>query len=130
MDRTSDDVVERFLAAVEAGDMTADDIWTDDVELDATVPNWRFRVTGVEAIRREYAGWFADPGQLESLRRYATPDGAVVEYLLRWIEDGVPHAAHHVHLLTLREGRIAADLVLCGGRWPAELMAQMEEAGA
>ena len=37
----------------------------------------------------------------------------------------VPHAAHHVHLLTVDGGLIAADTVLCGGRWPSSLLAEM-----
>ena len=45
-------------------------------------------------------------------------------------ENGVPHAAHHLHLLTVRDGLIAADTVFCGGRWPASLLADMEAAGA
>jgi hypothetical protein len=35
-----------------------------------------------------------------------------------------------MHLLTIRDGRIAADTVLCGGRWPASLLAEMEAADA
>jgi hypothetical protein len=54
----------------------------------------------------------------------------VVEYTLSWTENGVPHAAHHVHLLTVRDDRIVADTVMCGGRWPASLLAEMEAADA
>ena len=43
----------------------------------------------------------------------------MVEYTLSWSENGVPHAAHHMHLLTVRDDRIVADTVMCGGRWPA-----------
>ena len=58
----------------------------------------------------------------------ATHEGEVVEYVLTWTEQGAPHAAHHVHILTIRHGLIVADTVLCGGRWPAELLAEMEAA--
>jgi len=34
-------------------------------------------------------------------------------------ENGVPHAAHHMHLLRVADGRIVSDTVMCGGRWPA-----------
>jgi hypothetical protein len=54
----------------------------------------------------------------------------VIEYTLSWSENGVPHAAHHLHLLTVRDGLITADTVLCGGRWPASLLAEMEAADA
>ena len=85
-----------------------------------------------DAIRAEYARWFADPAQFDELRRYPVDGGAaeLIEYTLSWAENGVPHAAHHMHLLTIRDGRIVADTVLCGGRWPASLLAEMEAADA
>ncbi|MGE3285382.1 MAG: hypothetical protein AB7J32_04650 [Pseudonocardia sp.] len=120
--------VDRFLDAVAAGTVSAD-LYTDDVVLDAVVPNWRFAVTGAAAVAAEYARWFADPGRLEELRRLPTATGEVVEYTLCWTERGVPHAGRHVHVLDLgADGRIAADHVWCGGRWPASLLAEMEAA--
>ena len=73
----------------------------------------------------------------DELRRYTVQDGTaggapteVVEYTLSWTENGVPHAGHHLHLLTVRDDRIVSDMVFCGGRWPAALLAEMEAAGA
>lgn len=120
--------VDRFLAAVEAGEMAGCDVWSDSAVLDATVPNWRFRKEGPEAIRGEYAHWFADPARFEELRRLPVDGGEVLEYVLAWEEAGVPHAAHHMHVLHVRDDRIEADTVLCGGRWPAALLAEMEAA--
>jgi hypothetical protein len=54
----------------------------------------------------------------------------VVECTLSWTENGVPHAAHHLHVLAVRDDRIVSDMVFCGGRWPAALLAEMEAAGA
>ena len=106
--------------------MVAPAPWSADATLDATVPNWRFHASGADAIRAEYARWFADPGHFDELRRYSVDGGEaeVIEYTLSWSENGVPHAAHHMHLLTVRDDRIVADTVLCGGRllgprcWP------------
>ncbi|HEY8827903.1 MAG TPA: nuclear transport factor 2 family protein [Jatrophihabitantaceae bacterium] len=117
--------VDQFLAAIQAGTIAGCGAWSADAVLDATVPNWRFQLTGPDAIRSEYAKWFADPGTFEDLRRLPTQDGEVVEYTLTWTEAGVPHAAHHAHILTVEDGLIAADTVLCGGRWPASLLAEM-----
>ena len=77
-----------------------------------------------DAIRTEYARWFADPGHFDDLRRCPLGDGTgeVVEYTLSWQENGMPHAAHHMHLLTVRDDQIVADTVMCGGRWPAGLL--------
>jgi hypothetical protein len=111
-----------------------DKFLTAGATLDATVPNWRLHATGADAIRAEYARWFADPGQFGELRRYPVQaDGGpseIVEYTLSWTENGVPHAGHHVHLLTVHDDRIVADTVFCGGRWPASLLAEMEAADA
>jgi hypothetical protein len=136
--------VEKFLHAIESATIPACDVWSADATLDATVPNWRLHVAGPDAIRTEYARWFADPGRFDELRHYpvggtdggtgggGTGGGAsdVVEYTLSWSENGVPHAAHHMHLLTVRDGLIVADTVFCGGRWPASLLAEMEAADA
>jgi hypothetical protein len=122
--------VDAFLDAVEQATIPTTDAWHDDAVLDATVPNWRFAVRGADGIRTEYAAWFAQPGRFESIERTPLPDGELVEYVLAWEEDGVPHAAHHLHRLRVREARIVSDTVFCGGRWPAALLAQMEEASA
>ncbi len=128
----STSVIDRFLRAVEDATIPACDVWSADAVLDATVPNWRLQVAGPDAIRAEYSRWFADPGHFHDLRRYPVPGtgGEVVEYTLSWQENGVPHAAHHMHLLTVRGHLIVSDTVFCGGRWPAALLAEMEAAGA
>lgn len=120
--------IDRFLAAVESATIADCDAWHADATLDATVPNWRFQVTGADAIRSEYARWFADQGTFEELRRLPTEEGEVIEYTLSWIEEGVPHAAHHAHVLSVDDDLIVSDTVLCGGRWPASLLAEMEAA--
>ena len=125
---TTTNAVGRFLAAVEGARVPDCDAWADDAVLDATVPNWRFTRRGADAIRAEYGHWFADPGHFEQLRRIPIPGGEVVEYLLTWDEQGVPHAAHHVHILQVDGDRITADTVMCGGRWPAPLIAEIAAA--
>jgi hypothetical protein len=123
-------VIDTFLNAIESAAIGSCDAWSAGATLDATVPNWRMQLAGADAIRAEYARWFADPGKFEELRRYPAADGAteIVEYTLSWSENGVPHAAHHLHVLTVRDDRIVADTVFCGGRWPAALLAEMEAA--
>jgi hypothetical protein len=122
--------VDEFLDAIELATIADCDAWSEDAILDATVPNWRLRVSGPEAIRAEYGRWFADRAIFEDLHRHEVPEiGEIIEYTLRWTENGVPHAGHHMHLLTVRDDRIVSDVVFCGGRWPATLLAEMEAAG-
>jgi hypothetical protein len=126
---TTATTVDAMLDAIRSGEGIPTTLYAADAILDATVPNWRFSVEGPEAIASEYARWFADPAVTEELERFPTHDGEVVRYLLSWRQHGVPHAAHHTHVLTLdSEGRISKDVVFCGGRWDAALLAQMEEA--
>jgi hypothetical protein len=118
--------VDRLLAVV-VGGTPGRDLITETATLDATVPGWRFSVTGND-ILGTYAEWFADPGELEELERHLTPTGEVLVYTVTWVEGGVPHAAHHVHVLTIEDDRITRDQFWCGGRWPAPLLAEMEAA--
>jgi hypothetical protein len=116
--------VDALLDAIIAGDVRGE-LFTDDIVLDATVPNWRFRAQGRADVTGELRGWFGDPGHFEELRRDALPDGELVEFTLHWVEEGVLHACHQAHVIRLRDGRICADTAFCGGRWPAPLIARM-----
>ena len=121
------DLIERLLAGIEAG-AVPDGVFAPDAVLDATVPNWRMTVRGGEKVRAQLAGWYADPGRFEALRRTPLPDGELVEFTLTWQEGGVDHTCHQAHILRLAGGRIAADTAFCGGRWPAPLVAEMRHA--
>ena len=125
---TTTTAIDDFLAAV-CGDHRGRP-WTDDAVIDAVVPGWRFAISGADAIDRQLRSWFRDPGTLEELRRHPIATGEVVEFTVTWVEDGVPHAARQVHVLEVdHDGRITHDGMWCGGRWPAQLLAQMEAAG-
>jgi hypothetical protein len=116
--------VERFLDAIQAGKVSPD-LYSPDAHLDATVPGWRFQADGAVQVAAEYSSWFAGPSTLESLERLPVEGGEVVRYLQTFDVGGVPHAAHHVHLLQVRDDRITSDTVFCGGRWGPEVLAQM-----
>ncbi len=121
--------VDRFLGAVSAGAGVPADLFSPDVVLDATVPGWRFTDRGADAVARRYSEWFADEAAFEELERLPVDGGEVVTYLLSWAERGVPHAAHHCHVLRFAaDGRIATDRFFCGGRWDAGLLAEMAAA--
>ncbi len=122
-------VIGRFLASIETGAMPRTDALADDVVLDATVPNWRFAVRGADEVRAELARWYADPGTFEDLTRTPMPGGELVTFTLRWEENGVPHAVHQAHVLSVSPDGIVRDQVWCGGRWPAALLAEMAGAG-
>lgn len=120
--------VDRFIDAIRGATFgTAEGIYDPAVLLDATVPGWRFKVTGDHAVRSEYGRWFAAPAEFVEIHRHLTANGEVVEYYINWTEDDVTHGAHHAHVLTVDTAtdRITEDHVFCGGRWPAPLLAEM-----
>jgi hypothetical protein len=120
--------VDRFLAEISEGAGITTNAWADDATLDATVPHWRFECNGATDVAAQLSGWYGIPTTIESATRHPIPGGEAVELDLTWVEDGVPHAAHQVHLLTVDGDRISRDTVFCGGRWPAALLAEMEAA--
>ena len=72
---TDKPVIEKFLHAIETANIPGCDVWSADATLDATVPNWRLHAVGADAIRAEYARWFADPARFDELRRYPVEGG-------------------------------------------------------
>ena len=103
-------------------------VFAPDAVLDATVPNWRYTVSGAANVEAELGHWFADPGRFEEIRRTAIPDGELVEFVLTWEEDGEPHMCHQAHVIEVHDGLITRDRAWCGGRWGASLQAEMAEA--
>jgi hypothetical protein len=124
----SANAVDRLLTAFQAGVAPPGDVFADGAVLDATVPNWRFTVRGREPVCQQFAEWFRDPGNFEELSRQQLPGGELVEFTLSWEEQGIPHACHQAHVISVEDDRIQADTVYCGGRWPASLLAEMGEA--
>ena len=120
--------IDELLDAIESAQVAGCAAFADDATLDATVPDWRLHRSGADAVRAQLAGWFEHPGHFERLERTPLPGGELVEYELAWQEDGVPHAAHQLHRLHTIDGRIVADTMFCGGRWPASLLAEMQAA--
>lgn len=116
--------IDRLIAGIEAG-AVPEGVFSDDALLDATVPNWRFNVTGGEAVRQELSHWYADPGRFKSMQRTAIPGGELVEFTLTWTEKGVDHTCHQAHILRLAGERVSSDTAFCGGRWPDSLVSQM-----
>jgi hypothetical protein len=126
----STQAIDRLTAAIEAATVPQARAFAEDAVLDATVPNWRFTVRGGANVTETLSHWFADPGHFEQLTRTPLPDGELVEFVLTWEEQGVPHMCHQAHKLQLSGDQIIRDTAFCGGRWPADLMAQMAAADA
>lgn len=119
------DPVSTLISDIASGTGIGGEVYAPDVAFDATVPNWRFQLSGADAVRDKLSSWYADPGEFSSLDRLPVPDGELVTFTLHWSEDGVDHTSHQAHLLAVTGDRISAHTVWCGGRWPADLVAEM-----
>jgi len=124
------DPAQRLIDSIAAGTGIPADLFAADAVLDATVPHWRYETAGAEAIGLELAKWYKDPATIDKVVRRPIPGGVALELDFSWEDGGVPHAAHQLHLLTLDGPAIAGHTVFCGGRWNAELLAEMEAARA
>lgn len=121
--------VDDLLDAIILGAGVPATLFTPDAALDATIPGWRFSLSGAEAIAAKFTEWFDAPSEFEELDRFPIDGGELLMYLQTWVERGVPHAAHHCHVLRLdADGRIAGDHFFCGGRWDAARLAEMAAA--
>jgi hypothetical protein len=120
--------IDTFTNAIETGAIRGAGVFAPGAVLDATVPNWRYTVSGAAGIEAEFGRWYADPGRFEEIRRTVLPDGELVEFVLTWVEDGEPHMCHQAHHIEVQDGLIIRDRAWCGGRWGAALQAEMAEA--
>ena len=125
---TNTDPISEYLSAIETASIPECRAFAPDMTLDATVPEWRFTVRGDVAVREELARWYATPGSFEDLARTVTPTGELIQFTLRWVEDGVPHAVHQAHVVEVADGSVIRDTAWCGGRWSATLLAEMAHA--
>ena len=119
--------VDRLLHAFTSADWEAFDAFAPHAVVDWTVPGWRQTSDGREAAVERLRGWFRDPARFEEISRTPLPSGELVEFTLSWLEHGVPHATHQAHVLVVDGDHIVRDTMWCGGRWPAALLAEMEE---
>jgi len=130
LDDVNEDPVQRLVDAIAAGAGIPDGLFAADAVFDATVPHWRFATIGAPAIGAELAKWYKDPATIDNVVRRPITGGAALELEFSWEDEGVPHAAHQLHVLIVDGSTITRDTVWCGGRWGAELLAEMEAAGA
>jgi hypothetical protein len=122
--------VDRLLEGIEHADVGERGAFAAHAVLDATVPEWRFSVRGAGPVEAQMDRWYAGAGHFEEVDRRPVAGGEVVRFSLTWVEDGVPHACHQIHVLELEGDEIVRDTMFCGGRWPASLLAEMEAARA
>ena len=87
-----------FLAEISAGAGITTAAWTETPRSTRRSRTGGSSCDGAEAVAAQLSGWYDVPTTIESAVRRPIPGGEAVELDLSWVEGGVPHAAHQVHL--------------------------------
>lgn len=131
----SADPIAAFLSGVQTGCWDAlGPLLAADVVYDASVPGWRYRLSGRDAVlaelRRAWTGrhvW-----RIAEQRLAPTPDGAALELELRGRcpgdEDHAPHgqACRLASVFRLEAGRIAEQRLYCCGEWDEQTVSRID----
>lgn len=116
-------VVRRFVDWLETTHVP-DGLFTEDVFIDFTPPQWRLQAQGVAdtaALRR--AGHPA-PGRVRRLRYDPTPSGFVFEWEEEW-DDATGHwYCREMMRAEVRDGAISSLSVYCTGDWDSAQVAR------
>jgi hypothetical protein len=102
----------------------SNDLFTDDVFLDLSTPQWRQQAVGIEAARAIRAAGHPSPGRVPRLRYDPTPTGFVLEWEEEW-DDATGHwYCREMMRAELRDDAIAEVSVYCTGDWDEARIAQ------
>jgi hypothetical protein len=102
----------------------SDGLFTDDVFLDFTSPQWRQQAQGVEDVRAIRDFGHPGPGRVPRLRYDPTPTGFVLEWEEEW-DDSTSHwYCREMMRAEVRDGSIAEVSVYCTGDWNEALVAR------
>lgn len=126
--RTATETVDAYLQQLHDAALGTTELLHPEVRWDATVPHWRYRLDGEEAVRKELAHWYSTPLTEGRAIRRAIEGGEVVDLSQRFTEGGVEWTVHHLMILEVDDGLVRSITIACGGRWDPELVAQMDPA--
>jgi ketosteroid isomerase-like protein len=99
--------------------------YAEDVLVDVNVPSWRFQVTGRSALEelfdRDELG--LPDLRLRAFRAVPTGDGCVVEVEVRARRGTETVQWRDIHVLHVRDGKVAEHVTYCTGHWDAAAIA-------
>ena len=101
-----------------------DDLFTDDVFLDFTMPLWRLQAQGVAAAVAIRDHGHPSPGRVPRSRVDTTPSGLVMEWEERWTAGGQDWYCREMLRADVREDRISELSVYCTGDWDERTQAR------
>lgn len=120
-------VAVRFIDFLETG-RAEDGLFTEDVFVDFTLPQWRLQAQGaVAAIGMRLAGHPGE-GKVSRWRCDPTPSGFVLEVEERWTQDGKDWYCREFFRADVRGDSISDLSVYCTGDWDSEREAKHRRA--
>jgi hypothetical protein len=94
-----------------------DGLFTGDVFLDFTLPQWRLQAQGVRDVATIRQNGHPAPGRVTCLRYDPTPSGFVLEWTEEWDENGDHWYCREMARAEVRDGAISDMSVYCTGDW-------------
>jgi ketosteroid isomerase-like protein len=99
--------------------------YAEDVLVDVNVPSWRFQVVGRSALEelfdRDELG--LPELRLRAFRAVPTVDGCLVEVEVRARRGAETVQWRDIHVLHVRDGKVAEHVTYCTGHWDAAAIA-------
>jgi hypothetical protein len=99
-------------------------LFTDDVFVDFTPPQWRLQARGVEGTVAIRQNGHPAPGCVTGLRYDSTPTGFVLEWAEEWDQNGDYWYCREMMRAELRDGAISDMSVYCTGDWGSDQVAR------
>jgi hypothetical protein len=126
LDRASARLAETALRWLESA-VRPDDLFTDDVFVDFTLPHWRLQALGLEdafAIREQ---GHPSPGRVRVEALDATARGFLLQIEERWESEGQQWYCRELVHCTVAGERISELSVYCTGDWDEAVQRQHAE---
>lgn len=102
----------------------ADGLFTEDVFVDFTSPQWRQQAQGRDGVRAIRGYGHPGPGRVPRLRYDPTPTGFVLEWEETWSDAAGHWYCREMMRAEVRDGAIAEMSVYCTGDWNQALVAR------
>ncbi|MFL6114880.1 MAG: hypothetical protein ACJ786_26560 [Catenulispora sp.] len=120
-------LADKFIAFLETGTVP-EGLFTSDVFVDFTMPQWRLQSRGVaDAVALRTAG-HPGPGRVPRSRLDATATGFVLEVEERWEQDGESWYCRELFRADISDGAISELSVYCTGDWDQARVAEHAQA--
>jgi hypothetical protein len=119
-------LAESLVRWLETGIRT-DDLFTDDVLVDLSLPHWRLQTMGVDEAFGIRAAEHPFPGSVRVEGLDQTSRGFLIRFEERWTTDGQEWYSREMIHCVVTAGRVSELLVYCTGDWDSAVQRRHAE---